>query len=169
MNNTITFATHTQAAIWNEELIGQISDGQWENTNNTDWEKWCDADVEVGSEIGRNFKYVKKDNFMFNSKKLIEIVGDRMVVYAILGDFFKNAQVKLDVIEYTLNVKIDNDYNITDVTLTSNTGEFWDKRRAYVESIGFNEIKKVLIESPYNLKSLRADLRAISKTIKTVK
>jgi hypothetical protein len=82
MKDTITFETITQAAIFDLEFKGQISDGHWENDASSNYETWCDADVEVsgnGLSLGRNF-YVSK-NLGFGSKKLFDIVGDRMCHY----------------------------------------------------------------------------------------
>lgn len=86
MRDTITFETITQAAIFELELKGQISDGKWENDASSNYETWCDADVEVSGnedDLGRNF-YVSK-NLGFSSKSLFDIVGDRMCHYGRMG------------------------------------------------------------------------------------
>jgi len=82
MRDTITFETITQAAIFELEMKGQISDGHWENDASSNYETWCDADVKVSpyeKDLGRNF-WVSK-NLGFGSKTLFEIVGDRMCHY----------------------------------------------------------------------------------------
>lgn len=83
MKHTITFETLSQAAIFELEMKGQISDGMWENTPGSSWRTWCDAEVRVSDnedELGRDF-YVSR-NLGFGSKTLFEIVGDRMTHYA---------------------------------------------------------------------------------------
>lgn len=79
---TITFRNLVQVALFDEELRGQLSDGYWENTRPLDhWRPWCDATAVVakkGEIVGRNF-YADKDNYAFDSSKLLECVGDRML------------------------------------------------------------------------------------------
>lgn len=82
MRDTITFETITQAAIFELEFKGQISDGHWENDASSNYETWCGATVLVSDnedDLGRNF-YVSK-NLGFGSKTLFDIVGDRMEHY----------------------------------------------------------------------------------------
>ncbi len=86
MKDTITFETITQAAVFELELKGQISDGKWENDPSSNYETWCDAKVLVSDnedDLGRDF-YVSK-NLGFSSKELFEIVGDRMQHYGRMG------------------------------------------------------------------------------------
>lgn len=87
MRDTITFESITQAAIFELEMKGQISDGKWENDAGSNYKTWCDAEVKVGDELGRTF-YVSK-NLGFGSKELFDWVGDRMCHYgrmALLAD-----------------------------------------------------------------------------------
>lgn len=78
-NDTITVTSAIQAALLEEELKGQISDGMWENTNpRNHWQRPCNATVVVGSAPGHNFRLVK-NNYNFASKALIDCVGDRML------------------------------------------------------------------------------------------
>lgn len=104
MTDTITFESITQAAIFELELKGQISDGHWENDSGSNYRTWCDAQVMVSrneDHLGRNF-YVSK-NLGFSSKSLFDIVGDRMCHYgrmALIADrlFPKlTTQEKLDL------------------------------------------------------------------------
>lgn len=104
MKDTITFETITQAAIFEHELKGQISDGHWENDAGSNYETWCDAQVMVSNNedcLGRDF-WVSK-NLGFSSKTLFDIVGDRMCHYgrmALIAEraFPKeNLKTKLDI------------------------------------------------------------------------
>lgn len=104
MRDTITFETITQAAIFEHELKGQISDGHWENDARSCYETWCDATVCVSDDeenLGRDFGVSK--NLGFGSKELFDIVGDRMCHYgrmALIADrVFPDLTVetKLDV------------------------------------------------------------------------
>lgn len=80
----LTFNNPILVALWNEELTGQISDGYWENTNNSGWPFWCELKVDLGEEnkLSRNdgntcWHFNFKRNFGFT--RLIPYVGDRMV------------------------------------------------------------------------------------------
>lgn len=104
MRDTITFENIEQAAIFELELKGQISDGHWENDASSNYRTWCDANVEVSDDeddLGRNF-YVSK-NLGFGSKRLFDIVGDRMMHYgrmALIADRLfptKSTKQKLDI------------------------------------------------------------------------
>lgn len=104
MRDTITFETITQASIFEHELKGQISDGHWENDSGSCYETWCDATVCVSDDeddLGRDFRVSK--NLGFGSKRLFDIVGDRMCHYgrmALIADrVFPNAttEMKLDI------------------------------------------------------------------------
>ena len=99
MKDSITFETITQAAIFEHELKGQISDGHWENDASSNYETWCDAEVKVSDDeddLGRTF-WVSK-NLGFGSKTLFNWVGDRMQHYgrmALIADrLFPNKTLK---------------------------------------------------------------------------
>lgn len=73
-----------QKILFDEELMGQLSDGMWENTRPFDhWKVWADCDVVVAGpddEVGRTF-YAAKSNYNFTSRDLLDVVGDRMLEY----------------------------------------------------------------------------------------
>ncbi|AEO93909.1 gp666 [Bacillus phage G] len=78
-NTTLVFENEAMEILWKKELVGQISDGYWENTQNSGWQFWCNVNTTVGSEnklIGK-IPYDIKRNFGFT--RLIPYVGDRMV------------------------------------------------------------------------------------------
>lgn len=77
--NTIRVANQAQKHLLKEELLGQISDGHWENAANNPYEDWANAKVIVDPKnVGRNFN-TKKDNYQLNAKALLDAVGDRMI------------------------------------------------------------------------------------------
>lgn len=78
-DNVLTFRNHQQVALWKLELVGQLSDGNWENSAPHDhWEPWSKCAVGVGSAVGRNF-YVKRDSYQFADPALLEVCGTRML------------------------------------------------------------------------------------------
>lgn len=81
----IVWRNMAQAVLYEQELKGQLSDGNWENASpEYHWHRMCDALSEVstkedGSDLGPNFAPVRRYNF--NDKDLIDCVGDRMLQY----------------------------------------------------------------------------------------
>ena len=74
----LIFTKKTQVALFNEELIGQISDGMWENTRNTDWLWMGDVKAEVG-EVASIITSANRGKVNYRFTALIEYVGDRMM------------------------------------------------------------------------------------------
>lgn len=73
----IEFSSPAELALWKEELLGQISDGAYENTPDSNWEYWADLPARVGeqtrvvnSEIANDFPF---------AEDLLDVVGDRML------------------------------------------------------------------------------------------
>jgi len=87
----LVVANRVQKALVEMELMGQISDGYWENARPYDhWKIWSKVDVEVaadGETIGRNF-WPHRDNYNFTAADLLEVVGDRMRVYATYAQLY---------------------------------------------------------------------------------
>jgi len=77
---TLAVRNEAQKILLEREMLGQISDGQWENARPLDhWEPWCNATIIVDPvNVGRDF-YARKDNYNLTSKYLLDIVGDRML------------------------------------------------------------------------------------------
>lgn len=89
MPKVLAVRNAAQKVLWEEELLGQISDGMWENVGPRDhYRDWMDVTVIVAptGHVGRNF-HADKDNYNFANTEFISIVGDRMLtaVQAHLG------------------------------------------------------------------------------------
>ena len=70
--------------LWKEELTGQLSDGKWENSwhgrHMQDWAYWVDLPTEIGPETKLiKTSYNIQCHTGFNSKDLVECVGNRML------------------------------------------------------------------------------------------
>jgi hypothetical protein len=79
----INFSNAVQAALYNEELAGQISDGCWENAR--PYGHWRDMSSAIGvavecGPLGPNFRTKRKYNF--NNALLVEVCGERMIAMA---------------------------------------------------------------------------------------
>lgn len=77
---TIAFRNADQLVLWKLELLGQISDGMWENSRPHDhWRVWHSNEAIVDQEnLGKNF-YAQRESYNFNSKDLLDVVEKRMI------------------------------------------------------------------------------------------
>lgn len=71
------FRNKAEEDLWKEELIGQISDGAYENWHGTHWEYWCDIPTRVGTKT-RVVKGTYSNYFPF-AQDLLQDLGDRML------------------------------------------------------------------------------------------
>jgi hypothetical protein len=156
-----------QAALFELELKGQISDGHWENSRGTDWQTWCKVVPVVRPEaVGRDF-YVRKDNFNLVSKELLEVVGKRMCVYARLADEgFSIDQIR------AMEDLMDLDGNFRGVP--DGTDKYWDNVRSQILFLLESVPNAVAIvkhacsdDSGYGMKELREDLKDLKTIFKT--
>jgi len=70
-----------QKVLFEMELLGQISDGYWENASPFDhWKSFSNIEVLVDEtgKVGCNF-FPRKTNYNFASRQLLEVVGERMI------------------------------------------------------------------------------------------
>jgi hypothetical protein len=99
----ITFRTQNQLILWKTELVGQLSDGHWENSRPYDhWKDWCNATALVGPNVGRDF-YPKRDVYGLTSKALLEVVGERMRAAVRVGRVF-GLEVALKCATHTMDM-----------------------------------------------------------------
>ena len=76
----ITFRTQQLLDLWLNEMQGQISDGMWENSRNTDW-LWSDCYLQLGSEtkVENNQTWTPKRVSFGLGSELWDCVGDRIL------------------------------------------------------------------------------------------
>ena len=68
-NTVIVFRTQRLLDLFKKVMLGQISDGMWENSRDTDW-LWRNAAYVLGNETRVVVSYsfvIGKKNFMINS------------------------------------------------------------------------------------------------------
>lgn len=159
MSGVITFRTRTQKALFDLELLGQISDGRWENSlPSNHWQVFNRVITKVGSPLGKVGVYPKR-SYNFADKMLVDVVGDRMLTYAKAAIAFP----KMDIndLQYVDNLyDVQKIENISPFNLTHWT-EF--KEKSGIES--FEEFKKKIDAVPYTKSNLILDLRMISNII----
>jgi len=82
MSNTIWFENSRQVVLYQCELKGQISDGNWENSRPLDHYKiMCDAEVKVADDGVGKLNFTPKRKYNFADKDLVRSVGHRMMWY----------------------------------------------------------------------------------------
>ncbi len=156
---TLTLRTLEQVTLFKNELRGQISDGHWENRRPTNhWEPWCEAQVVVGENVGRNF-YAPVTSYNLTDTNLLEVVGDRMIVFVKLARYF--GQEHVDVLEGAFD--LDGTYR----GMPTYTGDYWDGVRAKLAAYNLKEVRDVVEADTYTRKDLVRDLREIKQAMKT--
>lgn len=159
MIKTVTFRTAAQAAIFECELKGQISDGAWENLPGDHWRDWCSATVLVGENVGVE-GWARKDNYDFGRKDLVSVVGNRMKAYAKMA----LAGVATDEIRRLVDGFSDLDGNFRG--MPTYDGKYWDETREYLRRYNAEWVQEVLAGDNYTDADLAADLREMKKTVK---
>lgn len=172
---TLAFRTKSQVILWKHEILGQLSDGHWENfrIRTAPWRDWCDQDVQVVERpegpVGRDF-YAGYDGYNLTNKDLLEAVGDRMIVLVRLGLTFGEENAWL--LEHCFD--LDGGWE----GLPTYEGKYWDDLRAQINDFlaergqTLDDVRRAgeedgFAEKPYDRKALLADLREMKKTIKT--
>ena len=79
-----TLKTTAQYNLFICEVLGQLSDGAWENAKPEDhWEAWHEADIKIGQNDGYENFTPKRQGYYLDT--LIKYVGARMLVYGAAG------------------------------------------------------------------------------------
>ena len=175
---TLAFRTKSQVILWKHEILGQLSDGHWENFRvrrygRQHWQFWTDEDVQTierpEGPVGRDF-HADYDGYNLTSKDLLEAVGKRMVVLVRLGLTFGEENARL--LEHLCD--LDGGW----AGMPTYEGQYWDDLRAQIGKwMANNKQSLEAVEravrfdayaaKPYDRKALLADLREMKKTIKT--
>lgn len=157
----LVVASVTQAALFEHELCGQISDGHWENsTPMYHWEPWARCTVRVakkGEKLGRNF-YARRDRYNFCARDLLDVVEQRMINYARIAIAYGASHIEV----------LSNAFDLSGnwVGGPKYKGDFWAERRAALSKYNLDEVRERLAAVPYGHKELLKDLRELKKTIK---
>lgn len=152
---TINFRNQIQVVLFRVEILGQISDGNWENSRPYDhWRYWIGAEVKVNpANLGRNF-YAVKDNYNLTDPGLIEAVGERMCWYAALAKKGYDVKVIRDLGDYE------------DYFARGSKGDYWQERDTQMKEI-FGSYENLCKEREgYSVKELRKELRDMKEIIR---
>jgi len=165
---TLTFRTVEQAALFQVELKGQLSDGHWENSRPWDhWRPWCDAQILVGSPVGRNFGALK-DNYDFTSKVLLDVVGNRMQSIVKLARKYGVDDARF-LEEFVLDLEGDfrgvSDWMLKDAKERPD-GHYARGLRALEEEFDLDEVRSIVEADTYSMRELRQDLQEMKSTVR---
>lgn len=101
----LTFANQKLLNLWENEISGQISDGQWENSRNTDW-LWKNSATKLGDTTKvevTNMYSVGKKTFPLSSE-LKSIIGERATEKAGFRDMKEMSQAWAEISNAISNV-----------------------------------------------------------------
>ena len=165
----VRFATDEEAFLWEDEILGQLSDGAWENATPHDhWQAWGRAGVEVGSPAGYYGFRPKRTSYGLNS--LIEYIGDRMQTHLGLMRILKAKGVNPDEFKHNMLPDDPSDFDsvvkyaqgAVDVVGT----EYWAEKLQKWRDMGITREMVVMAKEKTSETDLRKVLRDIQKTIK---
>lgn len=172
----IFFASVTQAALFEHELKGQLSDGMWENAAPNDhWKFWCDLRVRVappGTEarvVTQHPWAVKKKGYNFAA--LYPIIGDRLLAIGRMARATLVANVPFESFAH-------GDMRGAAEHMPPTLGEWRDCKAGhllwkhdfvagYMEHVT-DELAQAFYQVRYEMRDLRADVSAIKRTMKDI-
>ncbi len=169
MKNVFTVATADQKALFDHEIKGQLSDGQWENSRPLNHYKvWCDAEVVVGEIPGRNF-YAAKDNYNLTNAEFLACIDNRMISNVKLIRTF--GEQYFNLLKYLFDIN-GNFTNIPD-WIQNSTNEYYATVRNNLSTLisqlgGITEIKNRFDAQNYTRKNLIADLKELKTAMRTM-
>lgn len=168
-SGTFYVKNQDQVVLLKHEFLGQISDGMWENTRPLDhWRAWCNADIKVGENVGRDF-YALKDNYNLCSKELLDIVGNRARLYVKIARAF--GEDAIEPLHYLFAEDSDDHVFLNQlpsyIANPDPNPEGWAyKIRAKLLTFDFDDVKAEVAAQTYSNKDLLADLREIKAAMK---
>lgn len=122
----IAFRNHDQKVLWDLEIRGQLSDGQWENATPHDhWRAWCRAESIVDpSHVGRNF-LAKRKTYALDT--LLDVVGWRMKLLVKAARLVGAESAQLLTYLYDMEGRWKG--------LPTYDGEYWDAKRTEIDEL----------------------------------
>lgn len=170
---TISFSTPTALALWNDEILGQLSDGMWENTAPLDHYKfWHCLTPVLGTENKvTNVQYAGGIYCRKNSYRLTalrEYVEDRMLK---TGRMAKAIPLFLGTEEQNewLAASADMPSTFDEWKQCKETGTWkYPFLKDRMDSMPEDVARRYYESSTYTVKELLADLKRIKEALKSV-
>lgn len=157
VDGTISLPTDSAIALWKGEILGQLSDGMWENTRpHNHWRFWHDLKVVKGPPQVTVNGSGRPEKNTYNLAALIPILGERMIKIGRLGSVGA----------------VDTGYAGEYMPATLEEWEAGKGKEGYKSA----ELKKITPEvakayyaSRYSDKDMRNDLRSIKAALKSIR
>lgn len=167
--NRMVVKSLVQKALFDWELMGQISDGQWENaTPHSHWEQWAATNVIVDPEGEPRVNFYPIRKYDLTNKGLLDCVGDRMLFYARLARLYPDLVQSLfdNGIRPCDSLK-DYEWHEQHVGLSDYYAKVWEDyaRLGLTREVVVN----VMLDRTYDMKELRKDLRELKAAMQTVR
>lgn len=156
-----------QKVLMLSELLGQISDGYWENSRPSDhYLAWSNVEIMTAEEAGRApgvYDFYTWRKYNFAAKSLLDIVGDRMLFKAKFAILCPDIYFALVAIGYGMD-SVDALRKAAHYALYDNTG-YSQEQIAKLEAAGVTQeiLDEVDASDCYTMADMRKDLRALSK------
>jgi hypothetical protein len=159
MTKVINFENKIQKALFDHELMGQISDGNWENSKPYNhYESFTNIKTDVNPDAPGKIRVRPLRKYNFNDSTLFSIVGDRMVNIANLAE---NGYSDKTIQDFD-----DAEAYSHDLLSEGETNEYWVKKRvAFIETFGDIEGYRKATSGKWNAKNVRKELERISEIV----
>lgn len=172
MKPMIKVENQEQKIILLYEMIGQISDGMWENARPYDhyrpWMRIKEENTVIDpSDIGVNdsFRFAKR-NYNFANKELLDLVGERIILKINL--YLKHGQKILDLLAED-HWLIPDDFSYYIRMENSKDKYYVDKAKKLADAGITKEMFQDVIDNPvYTRKNLNKDCNGLKKVFKTI-
>jgi hypothetical protein len=172
MKKQLVVRNEIQKLLLEDELLGQMSDGMWENTNPYNhWHDWSEAEIIVGENLGVNFRPVK-DNYNLNSSYLLDIIGDRMVTMVNLMTKDYGKEDISDFNEYTwrdlkdIRVHVRADLDAQELVQAVKEDYWVKKQLRAIRIFGTKENLEAAQGGEFTMKDLKNELKDLKKIMK---
>lgn len=170
--STLYLKTIEQAAIWKHEIVGQLSDGAWENTLPYDhWKFWGKIVVEVSKDkfgVSQFPLYNRqKRNYQLTTLTNPEFVdlSDRMRAYAVMARLKNTTDFNRQVDYLVEPLHANYDSFVAKLKSYTNNPEYYQK---IIDSFSREEVDEFYVVYPkYTRLNCIEDLRTIKKAMKT--
>lgn len=161
VKGTIYFPTPSALAIWEHNILGQLSDGAWENTRPEDhWRFWHDLTPALGNPGYEANGYPVKTGY--NLQSLRQYIEDELLAMGRMGRAI-GSQFS-DYVASATNYMPD---TYEEFVTAKNTGNWKYGHTAKYMTYVTNDMARKYYETTYTTKDLIRDLQMIKKAMKT--
>lgn len=172
MKPMIKVENQEQKIILLYEMLGQISDGAWENAipynHYRPWMKLKEENMVIDPQdigVDDSFRFAKR-NYNFANKQLLDIVGERIILKINL--YLKHGQKILDLLAED-HWLISDDFSYYIRMENSKDQYYIDKAKKLAEVGITKEMFQDVIDNPiYTRKDLNKDCKGLKKAFKTI-